>query len=74
MSEKQWYVLGWTGPMMAIEPPPPRPFEVVQEGHPDLEEARGKHGDWAIEAGPFHEKGLAEQDAAERRRIEDAKR
>lgn len=67
MAEGSWYVIGWTGPMMAIEPPPPRPFEVVPEGHPDLSEARGRHGDWTVEAGPFTDKATAERDAASRR-------
>ena len=73
MSASSWYVLGWTGPMMAIHPPPPRPYQGVGEGHPDLAEARGKHGDWKVEAGPFSDKAAAERDAASRRSAESAR-
>lgn len=68
MSRGPWYVLGWIGPMMAIHPAPPRPFQVVAEGDADLREARGKHADWQVLAGPFGEKADAERDAASRRR------
>lgn len=66
MSAEQWFVLGWTGPMMAVFPAPPRPYEVVPTGHPDLAEARGKHGDWEVVAGPFADKAEAERDKAGR--------
>ena len=69
-SAPSFFVIGWTGPMMAIFPAPPRPFEVVDETHPDYAEAKGKGGDWEVVAGPFEQRRHAQRDADERREQE----
>ncbi|MFK7931429.1 MAG: hypothetical protein AB8H79_24835 [Myxococcota bacterium] len=69
-ASSSWFVIGWTGPMMALFPAPPRPFEVVHDGQADYAEAKGKGGDWEISAGPFSDRAAAEQDANRRREAE----